>query len=186
MSRLLPLLTTENVAYAERARTVRSTALQYAQHTLFEVMEPGLRVRALYESYEDNLFLCEHPNTAGWSVLSVAAPMDYRGVPQSMSYLGTETRRDVLFRAWLDRPSPEPPVAAFEKAIAEFAGEQFRSYDRPPLEVVPALMMLRAGGPAGDALRTMHALGRWPAVAAFAGDHDLLAVAVDGLQSLPD
>lgn len=184
MPRLLNLLTRENVTYAERARTLRPTTLQYDQHRMFEVLEPGLRVRATFESYEGNLFLCEHPAEGGWSLLTVEPPMDYRGVPQSMSYLGTEKRRDLLFEAWLDRPAPQPLAVLFDDAVKAVVAERFNA-DRLPIEHVPVLMMLRATGPDGDALRALHALGRWPDVVEFADGNNLLADDIEGLQALP-
>lgn len=184
MPRLLSMLTRENVTYAERARTLRATTLQYDQHRMFEVLEPGLRVRGTFVSYEGNLFLCEHPDEVGWSILTVEPPMDYRGVPQSMSYLGTEKRRDLLFEAWLERPTPQPLPVLFDESAKAVAAERF-SADRLPIEHVPVLMMLRATGAGGDALRALYALGRWPDVAEFADGNDLLTEDIEGLQVLP-
>lgn len=187
MARLLNLLTVENVAYAERARTLTSTVLQYQPQRIFEVMEPGLRARATYQpAYGDNLFLCEHPGEAGWSIITVDAPIDYRGVPQSMSFLATEKRRDLLFEAWLEhRTAPQPLAVLFDDAARVVAGERFRTFEMVVDEAVPVLLMLRAVGADGDALRALYALGRWPEVADFADGEDLLRVEVDGLSRLP-
>lgn len=160
MASLLNLFTPDNLVYADRARGVRATSVYDDPAHLFEVVEPGLRVHAAFESYEGNSFLCEHPDGAGWSCIDVAAPCDFRGQSYRLKSLGWVGMRDALFEAWLRRPAPKPLVALFEQEAAGVSASDLST--TADEEDANLLMLLRVGGTDGEALRTLIALGRFP------------------------
>ena len=170
MTRLLDVLTAENMTYAERARTVTSTTLRYDPHLMFEALEPGLRVHSTFSDYDENYFLLEHPNQSGWSFLTVHAPHDSRGVLHLLSYLGPESLRNHLFEAWIAHHETPQPLSVLFEAVVPDAVDCNLDEDSPSGARV--LMLLRAAGAEGDALRTLYALGRWKDLAEVVVDYD--------------
>lgn len=160
MSSLLSKFTPENLAFAERARTIRGDLVRDDPARLFEAVEPGLRVYAAFESYEANAFLCLHPDGAGWSIIEVDADYDHNGRPQGLYNFGGERLKSHLFEAWLSRPAPQPLTALFGQFVDGLVADDLERNPGP--ETAPVVMMLRIEGREGDALRTMAALGTWP------------------------
>jgi hypothetical protein len=158
MPSMLDLLTPANVVYADRVRALSPTSVQYDPAVVFERAEPGLKVHSVFESYDDNYFLCEHADDAGWSFITVRAPCDHRGQPQRLAYLG-HALRDELFEAWLYRPAPQPITALMGEASQHVNGYDLNTDPRE--EDAQVVMLLRAVGPDADALRTLAALGTW-------------------------